>query len=138
PEVERLAASDPSHRRRYETVRSEAQRAAADQEAWLAAHSVGETLRRMNRPEALRDALALYVRHLAPIAEAPDYPGPDMVAAWYRRNLRILAHLHAVTGPGDRLLVVFGQGHVAVWHHLLALSDVFSVVDPEPWLTYPG
>lgn len=45
-------------------------------------------------------------------AQAPRYPGPDMVAAWYRRNLRILSHLHAITEPGDRLLIVYGQGHI--------------------------
>ena len=137
PEVERVAAADARLASLYEGLQRAAQQLAARQQDWLATSTIGATLARANRPGALHEALALYVRYLAPIADPPSYPGPDMVAAWYRRNLRILAHLEAVCASEDRLLVLFGHGHVAALCHLLALSDRFELVDPEPYLDEP-
>ena len=137
PELEKVAARHPGHQAHYDAAVAAAQRSADEVEHWLAQGSVGDTLRRLNEPAALRAALALYVDFLAPVADPPAWPGPDMVAAWFRRNLRILALLHGISLPEDRLLVVFGQGHVAVWHHLLALSGTFAAVDPVPWLAAP-
>lgn len=40
------------------------------------------------------------------------YPGPDLNAEWYRRNARIFSNIrHLVTGPEDRILVLYGSGH---------------------------
>ena len=138
PEIEKVAAGHPGHQAHYDEAVAAAQRCADDVERWLAHSTVADTLRRMNEPDALRAALALYIDFLTPVADPPAWPGPDMVGAWFRRNLRILAVLHAMSRPDDRLLVVFGQGHVAVWHHLLAVSETFEAVDPVPWLAGPA
>jgi Family of unknown function (DUF5694) len=134
PEVERVAAADPEHGWLYAGALSAAKRMVAEQQSWLTDSTIASTLCRMNEPGALHDALAVYIRFLTPIVAAPIYPGPDMVAAWYRRNLRILSHLYRISAPGDRLLVVFGQGHIAVFRQLLQFFEVFDTVDAVPWL----
>ena len=41
--------------------------------------------------------------------EPGDYAGPDLLAEWYRRNIRIYNNVaKLVTGPEDRILVIFG------------------------------
>lgn len=44
----------------------------------------------------------------------PDYHiGADMVAQWYKRNLRIYANIaHAVAEDDDRVLLLMGQAHI--------------------------
>src|ERR1700728_551428 len=39
------------------------------------------------------------------------YVGADLVAAWHRRNLKMFAKLSRLSGPGERILVLYGQGH---------------------------
>lgn len=40
--------------------------------------------------------------------------GPDLIAGWYERNLRIFRNLRRITrGPGERILVTHGSGHLA-------------------------
>ncbi len=40
-------------------------------------------------------------------------PGPDLLAEWYRRNIRIYNNImKLVTAPDDRVLVIFGSGHL--------------------------
>lgn len=133
PNIERVAGARPVLGRWYEAAQTAAARIAADQEAWLAEGSITDVLRRMNEPAALHAALALYVSYLTPVADPPAWPGPDMVAAWYRRNLRILSRLHAISGPGDRILVVFGQGHVALWNDLMTFDDAFVLAEAAPF-----
>jgi uncharacterized protein DUF5694 len=45
--------------------------------------------------------------------EPGDYAGPDLLAEWYKRNLRIYNNVtKVVAGPEDRVLVIFGAGHL--------------------------
>ena len=45
--------------------------------------------------------------------EPGDYAGPDLLAEWYRRNVRIYNNVaRLVTSPEDRILVIFGSGHL--------------------------
>ena len=83
-------------------------------EAWskvLADGTVGQALLAINRDEEVRDGEAAYM-DFARIAGDGEYPGPDLLAAWYGRNARIFANLrNIITSPDDRVLVIFGSGH---------------------------
>jgi hypothetical protein len=37
------------------------------------------------------------------------YGGADMVADWYKRNLRIFANLTRISEPGDRVFIIYGR-----------------------------
>jgi hypothetical protein len=56
---------------------------------------------------------------------------PDVLSMWwYSRNLRILNNiLKTRPAPTDRLLVIFGSGHMPVLRHLVEANPLFEVVD---------
>jgi hypothetical protein len=48
-----------------------------------------------------------------PYGEPGDYAGPDLLAAWYQRNIRIYHNIvKLVESPNERILVIYGAGHL--------------------------
>jgi hypothetical protein len=73
--------------------------------------TVGQTLVAINRDEEVRDGQAVYM-DFARFAGDGEYPGPDLLAAWYGRNARIFGNLrNVIDSPNDRVLVIYGSGH---------------------------
>jgi hypothetical protein len=83
-------------------------------EAWskiLQEGTVGQALVAVNRDEEVRDGQAVYM-DFARFAGDGEYPGPDLLAAWYGRNARIFGNLrNVIDSPNDRVLVIYGSGH---------------------------
>jgi hypothetical protein len=74
--------------------------------------TVLDTLRFMNSPDEVAAGETFYMK-LARFANKNNYAGPDLLAEWYRRNIRIYANLRSViTSPDDRVLVLYGAGHL--------------------------
>ncbi|MFW6084847.1 MAG: DUF5694 domain-containing protein, partial [Gemmatimonadota bacterium] len=102
---------------------------------WLAEGSVGHMLYQMNRPDVLAQAHWPYVDLMLPMVTGDDYVGPEVVAGWYDRNLKIFANLLRITGAGDdRLFVIYGQGHVPILRQLVIDHPDYCVEDPLPYL----
>jgi hypothetical protein len=79
---------------------------------YLQAHSVLQTLLYINSDARVAEDVGYYFQ-LARYGEPGDYAGPDLLAEWYRRNVRIFNNVtKLVTSPGDRILVIFGAGHL--------------------------
>lgn len=58
-----------------------------------------------------------------------------MLSAWYERNLRTVRTLWDGLDPGDeRVLILYGSGHVRVLRHLLDETPMFRPVSPLPYL----
>ncbi|MDZ7935752.1 MAG: DUF5694 domain-containing protein [Emticicia sp.] len=59
-----------------------------------------------------------------------QYRGADALAMdWYNRNLRIYRNIQRVTtSPNDRILVLFGQGHVAILKQLISSDPNYKPV----------
>jgi hypothetical protein len=56
-------------------------------------------------------------------ADGLDRLHPDLVADWFRRNIRIYRNIVALVGsPDERVLVVYGAGHLG-WLRQMAASD---------------
>jgi len=72
--------------------------------------TVADTLIAVNSEQSVRDGEAIYM-DFARFSAAGEYPGPDLLAAWYDRNARIFGNLRNVMQPGDRVLVIYGSGH---------------------------
>ena len=67
------------------------------------------------------------------------YPGPDLIAGWYGRNLNMVHHILRQVEPGDeRALVLVGAGHVRAIRHFLDEAPHFCPVSPLPLLTDAG
>jgi hypothetical protein len=76
--------------------------------------TVGDVLRYMNQAEEIRKDQAFYMT-FARFAGNGEYPGPDLLTAWYGRNIRIFSNLrNVIDTPADRVLVIYGAGH-AYW-----------------------
>ncbi len=74
--------------------------------------TVSDLLSHLNQDEQVKKDHNLYM-DLAQFAGNGEYPGPDLLAAWYQRNIRIYSNLHGlVASPEDRVLVIYGSGHL--------------------------
>jgi hypothetical protein len=129
-----LVASSPAHGARMGELQAYGEAAIAQMGAWLAAGTVSDMLYQLNRPETLRATHWPYTTYFLPIVEGDDFAGADLVAGWYQRNLRIYANLSRVTVPGDRVVVIFGAGHVPILKHLVEQSRDYCYENPLPYL----
>lgn len=80
---------------------------------FLKSHSVLQTLLRINSGEAARRDLANYAL-IAHFGEPGDYAGANLLTEWYKRNIRIHTNLLNIIEPGDRVLVIYGYGHLRI------------------------
>jgi hypothetical protein len=93
-----------------------------EQDDFLHSHTVLETLEYMNTDAASAKGVALYYASV-PYGEPGDYAGPDLLAAWYQRNIRIYHNVVAlIDSPSDRVLVIYGAGHLG-WLQQDAAND---------------
>ncbi len=58
------------------------------------------------------------------------YNGADALATyWYDRNLRIFRNIQRITtSPNDRILVLFGAGHISILDQLLKCSPEYNYI----------
>lgn len=59
----------------------------------------------------------------------------ELNAAWYQRNAKIFAKLTQIARPGDRVIVVFGAGHLFWLRHLVEHMPGFALVEPNRYLS---
>lgn len=102
-------------------------------EAAQANASIGQLLRRLNEPEAIRREHGWYLQMLR-LGQGATQPGAALAAAWYARNLAICARLAQVARPGDRLLVVYGAGHSALLRHCVESTPGWQLVEANDHL----
>jgi hypothetical protein len=69
------------------------------------------------------------------IGEGNAFPGPDLIAPWYARNLRIFANLQRITAvPDERILLVIGYDHLPILRHCVLASPEYQLADVESYL----
>jgi hypothetical protein len=79
---------------------------------FLRSHTVLEMLEYLNSDSRAAKDVALYYATV-PYGDPLDYAGPDLLAAWYQRNIRIYNNIvKLIESPNDRILVVYGSGHL--------------------------
>jgi hypothetical protein len=90
------------------------------QDEYLAAHTVLETLLYMNADQKVAEVVGIYYRQ-AHFGEPGDWAGADLVADWFRRNMRIYANVtRLVDSPNERVIAIFGAGHLGWLRHDIA------------------
>ena len=88
--------------------------------AYLASHTVLETLLYMNSDDHVAEDVGFYYRQ-AHLGEPWNWAGADLVSDWFRRNMRIYSNvLQLADSPNDRVLVIFGAGHLGWLQHNFA------------------
>ena len=101
---------------------------AATEDSLQRTASIAEILRHDNAPDRLARDHGNYVR-VARVGAGDGYVGVPFVSAWYERNIGILANILAISGPGDRVVVLFGEGHAGILRELLEAAPGIEVVD---------
>lgn len=54
---------------------------------------------------------------------------------WFNRNVRIFSNIQRIVQPGDRILVIFGYGHIHMLKDLFTASRDFEVADLTEYLS---
>lgn len=77
-----------------------------------------------------------YLTDLVLEGAGDNYLGADAVAKWYRRNLRIFANAYDITDfdKEERLLLIYGSGHVWQLRQFFMDSPDFDYVEPTVYL----
>jgi hypothetical protein len=95
--------------------------------------SLSELLKQHNDPGKDRENRAAYV--LTNHAGTDDnFVGADAAASWWHRNFRMYAIVQRHAQPGERVLVIGGQGHIAILRQLLEDDADRQAVDVTPYL----
>jgi hypothetical protein len=79
-------------------------------------------LMRANDEENDRQNMDLYLTTNA-IGVGDGYAGADATASWWQRNFRMYANIQQAAQPGERLIVIGGQGHTAILKQLLRIDQ---------------
>lgn len=90
----------------------------------------------INKPEnRLKDHQAYLTESILEGA-GDNYLGADGVARWYRRNLRIFSNAYDITDfdNEERLLLIYGSGHVWQLRQFFTDSPDFEYVEPNEYL----
>lgn len=78
---------------------------------YLKSHTILEMMTRINSAESVEKGMRFYALS-AHYGERYNYAGGELLTSWYRRNIRIHTHLLQILEPGDRVLVIYGSGHL--------------------------
>jgi hypothetical protein len=90
------------------------------QNAYLASHTILETLLYVNSDDNVAEAMGFYYRQ-AHLGQAWNWAGADLVADWFRRNMRIFTNIvQIIDSPNERVLVIYGSGHLGWLRHSFA------------------
>jgi hypothetical protein len=82
------------------------------QDDFLRSHTVLEMLEYMNSDSLVANDVAEYFA-IVPFGEPWEYAGPDLLASWYQRNIRIYHNIVAlIDSPSEKVLVIYGAGHL--------------------------
>lgn len=89
---------------------------------FLQSHTVLEMFEYLNSDSMAAKGIATYFAFV-PYGDPDDYAGPDLLAAWYQRNIRIYHNIvKLIESPNDRILVIYGAGHLG-WLQQDAAND---------------
>ena len=81
--------------------------------------------------DALNRAIYLLTNH---VGDVDNFVGADATASWWHRNFRMYSHVQRHAQPGERVLVIGGQGHTAILRQLLADDRSREAIDVHPYL----
>ncbi|MFC6954293.1 DUF5694 domain-containing protein [Halorubellus litoreus] len=104
----------------------------------LAESTLTEFHRYLNEEAALHANDGMFDRYVR-YGDGENYAGPDALAKWYRRNLRMVHNVWKAIDDGDeRVLFIVGSGHVHVLRHLLAETPQCCPTSALPYLPREG
>lgn len=92
-----------------------------------------DLLRYLNTDAAIRANASSY-SVLAGMGRDAGNAGAAYVSQWYARNVYIFSNITSVVRPGDRVVVIMGQGHEYLLREFVRLNPAMAYVDPLSYL----
>ncbi len=92
-----------------------------------------DLLRYINTDDAIRANASIY-SVLDGMGRDADDAGSSYVSQWYARNAYIFSNILSVIRPGDRVVVMMGQGHEYLLREFVRLNPNLLDVDPLAYL----
>lgn len=92
-----------------------------------------DLLRYLNSDAAIR-ANASWYSVMDGMGRRADQAGAAYTAQWYTRNAYIFSNILSVVQPGDRVVVIMGQGHEYLLRSFTRLNPNLVYVDPLTYL----
>ncbi len=92
-----------------------------------------DLLRYLNTDAAIRANASIYSA-LAGVGRDAEEAGSAYVAQWYTRNCYIFSNILSVVRPGDRVVVIMGQGHEYLLREFVQLNPNLVFVDSLNYL----
>lgn len=130
PLFEYLSEHDPDTER---AVQAAIEQVTAEQQRAHSTLALGQILRRTNDPEQDRLNQSFYLL-TNQVGTGDNFVGADAAASWWHRNFRMYARIQRRATPGQRVLVIGGQGHTAILKDFLAIDAERDGVDVLPYL----
>jgi hypothetical protein len=88
----------------------------------------------LNQPERIEASHRGYF-DIMRIGRGKEYTGANYLSWWYRRNLTILTNIIRLTdSPKDRVLVIYGSGHLKLLTQFAKESGFYEVESPLKYL----
>lgn len=91
----------------------------------------------LNNPENVRRSLGNYlIGHFKYESSSHDFIGTDFeTGRWFNRNLRIFRNIQRIkTCSTDRILIIFGAGHLNILNYLFKCSPEYRLEDTNKYL----
>ncbi len=95
--------------------------------------TVSQLLRSLNEPAAIADDHGWYMQALS-YGRGAEQPGARLVAGWLARNVAICARLVQSVKPGDRVLLLYGSGHLQPLRQCVRDMPGWRLVEPNDFL----
>ena len=88
----------------------------------------------INQPERAERSHQRYFEIMR-IGRGEEYVGANYLSWWYGRNMKILNNIIRITdSPDERILVVYGNGHLKLLNQFAKESDFYNVESPLKYL----
>ncbi|KID54850.1 hypothetical protein JF50_23615 [Pseudoalteromonas luteoviolacea] len=68
------------------------------------------------------------------VGAGKGFEGADAAASWWHRNFRMYANIQQYAQPGERVLVIGGQGHTSIFKDFLKLDAERQAVDVTEYI----
>lgn len=118
----------------YEHMQASFQGMAQSVQESIQAQSIRETLLLVNTSGVVQCDHENYMT-IARVGNGKNNIGIDWLSNyWYRRNLIIYKNISQISSPDDRILVIYGAGHIHLLTQFMKESNLYSLETIEKYL----
>lgn len=96
--------------------------------------SLTDLLKEMNTEASDNENMNIYLQDLNLMGETDNDSGIMVASKWWERNLRIMKNIDMLMEPGERALVIFGQGHTAILKGFYQIRTDVRLIDIQKHL----